>query len=137
VWDVVLNVLRCVKPGGLIAVITDDVLRSGEHVPVADEIRDMLRSLSLKPRATIQNDNPNYIYTMSAAQMSAARRSRLLVNGCKTIRVVRKPPGWKAPARTLDEARLLTDWAKATDKGRFGFVAKHANELRAMLETLP
>jgi hypothetical protein len=121
--DVLANVLRCVKPGGLIAVMTDDVLRSDEHIPVADEIRDMLRGMNLKPWATICNHNPNYIYTMAPPQMYAARRSRMLVNGCKMIRVVRKPPGWEATDRTLGEAELLAAWAKATDEARTALLA--------------
>jgi hypothetical protein len=103
--------------------MTDDVLRSDEHIPVADEIRDMLRGMNLEPWATICNHNPNYIYTMAPPQMYAARRSRMLVNGCKMIRVVRKPPGWEATDRTLGEAELLAAWAKATDEARTALLA--------------
>jgi hypothetical protein len=90
---VAANVARCVRPGGLIAVVTDDVLRTGEHVPIAYLVTDLLRGLGLEPAATIYNNNPNYVYTMGPAMMKAAILGKKghQLNGCKIIQVARKP----------------------------------------------
>jgi hypothetical protein len=88
---IVRNVIRCMKPGGQIAVMTDDVLRQGEHVPIGYEITGMLAKLGLVPRTTIYNHNPNFIYTMGPAQMRAARIGKTHVNGCKIIQVATVP----------------------------------------------
>jgi hypothetical protein len=85
--SVVTNVRRCLKRKGLIAVITDDVLRSDQHEPLAYQITKLLADMKLKPRATIYNHNPNFVYTMGPAQMLASRKAKLQCNGCKIIQV--------------------------------------------------
>jgi hypothetical protein len=87
--QVIINTLPCLTPGGAIAVMTDDVLRTSEHVPIAYRISSSLLAddIGLQPRATIYNHTPNFLYSMGPAQMKAARDARLLVNGCKVIQV--------------------------------------------------
>lgn len=87
---IVTNVVRCLKPSGKLALITDDVLRGNEHCPIAFHATDILADAGMKQVATIYNNNPNYVYTMGPAQMLAARRDKLLCNGCKVIQVARK-----------------------------------------------
>ena len=74
---------------GALAVITDDVLRKNEHVPIAYRVTQVISEAGLIPCATIYNHNPNYIYSMGPAQMKAARVARLLCNGCKIIQIAR------------------------------------------------
>jgi len=88
---IAVNTLKCLEPGGRLAVITDDVLRQGEHIPIAFLITGLLSRLGLDPAATIYNHNPNFVYTMGPAQMKAAVRARVQCNGCKIIQVASKP----------------------------------------------
>jgi hypothetical protein len=85
--QVIVNTLPCITPGGAIAVMTDDVLRTNEHVPIAYRISDLIADLGLHQYATIYNHTPNFLYSMGPAMMKAAREARLLVNGCKIIQV--------------------------------------------------
>lgn len=85
--QVVESTLRCIKPGGVIAVITDDLLRIAVHQPVGYRVTKLLADLGLIPRATIYNHTPNFLYTMGPAMMKAARLARLHVNSCKVIQV--------------------------------------------------
>ena len=85
--EVSLNYLR---NDGVIAVITDDCLRKEKHVPIGFHIGMRIRAAGLKPCATIYNHNPNFIYSMGPAQMRAARKARLYVNGCKIIQIARQ-----------------------------------------------
>jgi hypothetical protein len=89
--QILINTLPCITPGGAIAVITDDVLRKSEHVPVAYRISSLFADLGLRPRATVYNHTPNFLFSMGPAMMKAAREARLLVNGCKVIQVVIVP----------------------------------------------
>lgn len=84
---IVQNVRRCLRPNGLIAIMTDDVLRKKEHVPIAYHITAMLARNRFIPKATIYNHAPNFVWTMGPAQMVAARKEKLQCNGCKVIQV--------------------------------------------------
>jgi hypothetical protein len=86
--QIIINTLPCLTPGGAIAVMTDDVLRKSEHVPIAYRISSLLADLGLQPRATIYNHTPNFLHSMGPAQMKSTREARLLVSGCKVIQVV-------------------------------------------------
>jgi SAM-dependent methyltransferase len=88
--EIIGQALRCVRPGGVLAVITDDVLRRDEHEPLAYRVTQLLAEHGLRPRATIYNHNPNFVYTMGPAQMLAMRKARLAANGCKIIQVASK-----------------------------------------------
>jgi hypothetical protein len=86
---IISNTAKCLRPGGALAVITDDVLRKDEHIPISLMVGGLIHKAGLTPRATIYNHNPNYVYSMGPAQMKAARTARLLCNGCKIIQVAR------------------------------------------------
>jgi hypothetical protein len=90
--QIIINTLPCLTPGGAIAVITDDVLRKNEYVPIAYRISSLLADLGLQPRATIYNHTPNFLFSMGPAMMKAAREARLLVSGCKVLQVVGSLP---------------------------------------------
>jgi hypothetical protein len=87
---IISNTAKCLRPGGALAVITDDVLRKEEHVPISHLVSGLIKNAGLMAHATIYNHNPNYVYSMGPAQMKAARKARLLCNGCKIIQVARK-----------------------------------------------
>jgi hypothetical protein len=86
---IISNAAKCLRPGGALAVIADDVLRKDEHVPIGHLIAQLIKTAGLMPHATIYNHNPNYVYSMGPSQMKAARTARLLCNGCKVIQVAR------------------------------------------------
>jgi hypothetical protein len=86
---IISNTAKCLRPGGALAVITDDVLRKDEHIPISLMVGGLIHKAGLTPHATIYNHNPNYVYSMGPAQMKAARTARLLCNGCKIIQVAR------------------------------------------------
>jgi len=86
---IIANTVSCLRPGGAIAVITDDLLRKNEHEPIAFHVTRLIRKAGLVPCATIYNHTPNFLFSMGPAQMKGARIARLLVNGCKIIQVAR------------------------------------------------
>src|SRR4051794_21525875 len=86
---------------------------------LADHVLTLLRDVGLAPCVTIYNHTPNFIYSMGPAQMIAARTARVLLNGCKVIRVARRVGDVKAPS-ALD--RLHGAWAKASAEERATFL---------------
>jgi hypothetical protein len=87
---IIINSLQCLEANGLIAIISDDVLRKNEHCALGLEVQQVIKSIGLMPHVTIYNHNPNFVYSMGPAQMKAARKARMLCNGCKIIQVARK-----------------------------------------------
>lgn len=86
----VLNISRVLKPGGYIAVIVDDYLRSAEFQPTSHLVFGLLSEMGLRAAGTIYDTHPNYLSSMNALGMWRAKRARLLVNGMKIIHVFEK-----------------------------------------------
>jgi hypothetical protein len=87
------NVTPCLTPDGKIVVITDDLLRREEHVPIAYRISRLIDEAGLVPHTTVYNQTRNYITAISALQQAAAKKAKLIVNDCKVIQVARLPDG--------------------------------------------
>jgi hypothetical protein len=84
------NVRRCLQSDGMVAIMTDDVLRKGNHQPIAFLVTNILRTAGFVPIATFYNPNPNFVYSMGPAMMKAAKSARFVCSGCKVIQVAKK-----------------------------------------------
>lgn len=87
--SVLSEVERCLRPGGTVAVMTDDWVRKSAHEPMGLNVLGLLISCGWRPVATIYNFNRNFT-GMSGAEMERSMASRLHVNAVKIIQVARR-----------------------------------------------
>jgi hypothetical protein len=90
IGQILVNVRCCLTTDGVVAIMTDDVLRKGNHQPIAFLVTNVLRKAGLVPVATFYNPNPNFVYSMGPAMMKAAKSARFICSGCKVIQVAKK-----------------------------------------------
>jgi hypothetical protein len=89
--QILINVRRCLTSDGVVAIMTDDVLRKDNHQPIAFLVTNVLPKAGFVPVANFYNPNPNFVYSMGPAMMKAAKSARFTCSGCKVIQVARKP----------------------------------------------
>lgn len=84
------EVARCLRPDGVVAIMTDDVVRKQIHEPMGFRVYGLLKTQRWRPLTTIYNFNRNYT-AMSGSEMARAKTYRLHVNAVKIIQVARRP----------------------------------------------
>lgn len=84
--SVLIEVKRCLKHSGIVAIMTDDWIRKQSHEPMGLHILELLCSIGFKPIMTIYNFNRNFT-GMSGGDMARAKSNRLHVNAVKIIQV--------------------------------------------------
>ena len=82
---------KVLKPGGHLALIVDDYLRSGEFQPLGMYCAQACNSAGLEPAAVVYGTTPHFVTSMNAMQMARAQKARLLCNQSKIVNVWRKP----------------------------------------------
>lgn len=85
------QISRVLKPGGLVAAITDDYLRSDEFQPLAASLFESATAVGFQPVATIYNPYANFVATMDSRTMARQKKNRLISNATKIIHVLSKP----------------------------------------------
>jgi DNA modification methylase len=85
------NIKTVLKPGGSIAIIVDDYLRSGNFEPLAGYVFNIcLKDEGLESIATIYNTYPHFVVSMGPLEMWRYKKARLLLNAVKIINVFEK-----------------------------------------------
>lgn len=85
------QISRVLKPGGLVAAITDDYLRSDEFQPLSASLFEAATAVGFQPVSTIYNPYANFVATMDSRTMARQKKNRLLSNATKIIHVLSKP----------------------------------------------
>ena len=89
-FKAVVNVCRVLKPGGKVAIITDDYTRKDGFYPLGLYTLKALQDAGMTPVGTMYDPNPNFVVTMGPAQMWRTKRARLQVSEMKIINVASK-----------------------------------------------
>ena len=87
----VQELAKVMKPGGHLALIVDDYLRSGEFQPLGMYCAQACHTAGLEPAAVVYGTSPHFVTSMNALQMARAKKARLLCNQSKVVNVWRRP----------------------------------------------
>lgn len=87
----VQELAKVLKPGGHIALIVDDYLRSGEFQPLGMYCAQACHNAGLEPAAVVYGTSPHFVTSMNAMQMARAQKARLMCNQSKVVNVWRRP----------------------------------------------
>ena len=89
----VQELVKVLKPGGHLALIVDDYLRSGEFQPLGMYSAQACHAAGLEPAAVVYGTTPHFVTSMNALQMARAKKARLMCNQSKVVNVWRKSNG--------------------------------------------
>jgi SAM-dependent methyltransferase len=87
----VQELAKVLKPGGHLALIVDDYLRSNEFQPLGMYCAQACHSAGLEPAAVVYGNSPHFVTSMNAMQMARAKKARLMCNQSKVVNVWRRP----------------------------------------------
>jgi len=84
------HIARCLTPEGLLVLMTDDVLRKHQHIPLGYKVMALLEEEGWSLVTTLYNFNRNFL-TMTPAAMAGTKHARFHVNAVKVLQVARRP----------------------------------------------
>jgi hypothetical protein len=109
---------RCLTADGILVIMTDDVLRKQQHIPLGHKVVPLLEEEGWHLITTLYNFNRNFL-SMSPVAMAGAKHARFHVNAVKIIQVARRPPRvrrrpTKEPYRGYDTPHCVGARVKST-----------------------
>jgi len=84
------QVARCLTPEGILVIMTDDLLRKQQHIPLGYKVVSLLEEEGWQLMTTLYNFNRNFL-SMSPVAMAGAKHARFAVNAVKSIQVAVRP----------------------------------------------
>ncbi|MCQ3979901.1 MAG: hypothetical protein DPW09_41320 [Anaerolineae bacterium] len=86
------DVWRITKPGGRVAILTNDYLKDKRFIPVGYRMLSLFEEVGFEAVALILDVHNNYVYNSNAFIVANAKRFRYRLNALRQIIVFGKNP---------------------------------------------